>query len=138
MLGNIWRGTLGYIKYRGGESHYAFVMHRVSGLATLTFLSMHIFTESTVYFSPRLYESINAVFRQPLVMGAEIFMAFFVIFHGVNGFRIAYYDLFHPRLWAHPGGRESAHWVWIASFILWLPVLAILGYNLLHYGMGLI
>ena len=137
MLRNITRGASGYLIYRGGGAHYAFVMHRISGLATLAFLSLHIITESTVFFAPQLYEPINAMFRNPFVMSAEIFLAYFVIFHGVNGFRIACLDLLRPDLWASPMGIRSARWVWIVSFALWLPALAVLGYNLLRHGFGI-
>ncbi|MCC6499439.1 MAG: hypothetical protein IT313_04135 [Anaerolineales bacterium] len=132
MLHNIVNGVSGYIRYRGGIGHYAFVMHRISGLGTLTFLTMHILLESTAHYAPQLYNSLNAVLRSPAGLAAEIFMAFLVIFHGVNGYRIAYFDLFHPALWSHPSAPHSARAVWIVSFLLWLPACAIMILHGLH------
>ena len=59
MLKNILSGVSGYINYRGGAGHLAFVIHRVSGLGMLVFLSMHILLESTAHFAPQLYDKLN-------------------------------------------------------------------------------
>ncbi|MBL8049809.1 MAG: hypothetical protein JNM46_01180 [Anaerolineales bacterium] len=129
MIKNIFNGVSGYISYRGGASHWTFVMHRVSGLGTLLFLSMHILLESTAHFAPHYYDRLNAGLRNPFALVAEILLAFFVIFHGVNGFRIAYIDLFRKDLWSLPSGPKTAKATWIISFILWIPALIIM---LLH------
>lgn len=126
MISNIIHGVQGYIQYRGGAGHFAFVMHRVSGLGTLAFLSMHILLESTAHYAPHLYDELNAGLRHPVALFMEIIMAFLVIFHGVNGYRIAYFDLFRPKNWSHPVGHQSARATWIISFVLWLPALIIM------------
>jgi succinate dehydrogenase / fumarate reductase cytochrome b subunit len=126
MIRNVFNGVSGYISYRGGAGHLAFVMHRVSGLGTLLFLSMHIVLESTAHFAPHLYDKLNAGLRNPFALAAEILLAFFVIFHGVNGFRIAYFDLFHLDFWSPPSGPKSARATWMLAFILWLPALIIM------------
>ena len=41
----------GYAKYRG-RGHFAFLMHRISGLGTLAFLTIQSRTASTVFFAP--------------------------------------------------------------------------------------
>lgn len=121
MIANIISTVKGYILYRGGPGHFAFVMHRVSGIGTLLFLSMHILLESTVRFAPHLYDQLNAGLRSPVGLVAETFMAFLVIFHSVNGFRIAYADLFRPGMWDHPTGQKSAWATWVIAIILWIP-----------------
>lgn len=131
---NVKTALSGYAKYKGREGHFAFVLHRISGLATLVFLAMHIVTTATVYFASQWYERLIQVFRNPAVMLAEIVMAFFVIYHGVNGLRIAWFDLFRPDLWAVGTSRRSATTTLIIAFVLWLPALSIMGYNLLRYG----
>ena len=67
MLNKIINGVTGYINYRGGAGHLAFVMHRVSGLGTLLFLSMHILLESTAHFAPPLYDKLNTGLRNPSI-----------------------------------------------------------------------
>lgn len=120
------------IRYKGSVGHYSYMMHRISGLGTLLFLSMHILLESTAHFSPDLYNSLNAGLRSPVALIAEIVLAFLVIFHGVNGFRIAYFDLVHPELWTLPSAPPSARATWMISFALWIPALAIMVLHALH------
>lgn len=126
MVKNIISSVSGYIHYKGGVAHLSFVMHRVSGLGTLAFLSMHILLESTAQFAPHLYDKLNSGLRNPIALLFEVLMAFHVIFHGVNGYRIAYFDLFHPNYWTPPAAPQSARAVWIVSFALWLPAFAIM------------
>jgi succinate dehydrogenase / fumarate reductase cytochrome b subunit len=132
MFKNIYNGVSGYISYRGGASHFAFVMHRVSGVGTLLFLSMHILLESTAHYAPHLYDKLNSGLRSPVALVAEIFMAFLVIFHGVNGTRIAFFDLFRTDKWSLPSGPKSARVTWIISFLLWLPAVTIMLLHGLH------
>ena len=118
MVKNIVNGVSGLIHYKGGVAHYTFLMHRISGLGVLTFLSLHILLESTAHYAPRL--------QTPLGLTAEIVMALLVIFHGVNGFRITYFDLFHPDLWTPHSALHSVRATWIVSILLWLPAVAIM------------
>ncbi len=132
MFNNIVHGVHGYTHYKGGAGHLSFVMHRVSGLGTLLFLSMHILLESTAHYAPHLYERLNAGLRTPIALAAEILMAFLVIFHGVNGYRIAYFDLFHIDLWSLPAAPKAARATWIVSLLLWFPAFIIMLLHGLH------
>lgn len=132
MFHNIVYGVSGYIKYRGGAGQMTFIMHRVSGLGILVFLSMHIMLESTAHFAPQLYDTLNAGLRHPIALVAETIMAFLVIFHGVNGFRIAYMDLFHPEYLSLAIRPQSVRVTWIASFVLWLPAVLLMLLHTLH------
>ena len=132
MFHNIVCGVSGYIKYRGGAGQMTFIMHRISGLGILVFLSMHILLESTAHFAPRLYDILNAGLRHPIALAAETIMAFFVIFHGVNGFRIAYMDLFHPEYLSLPIRPQSVRLTWIVSLVLWLPAVLLMLLHALH------
>lgn len=125
MIKNIIHGVSGYILYKGGLPHYTFLIHRISGLGTLAFLSLHILLESTAHFVPQVYDQLNASLRTPAGLTAEIVMALLVIFHGINGFRIACFDLY-PNLWAPHSAIHSAQAVWIVSILLWLPSAAIM------------
>jgi succinate dehydrogenase / fumarate reductase cytochrome b subunit len=127
----------GYATYRGREGHYMFLLHRVTGLGTLLFLAIHIVDTSFVYFAPQLYPDAIALYRNPLFMLGEIALVFCLLFHGLNGLRIAIFDLFKPEWWGAETAHRSALWVLVGAIILWLPAAAIMGYNLLHFGLGL-
>ena len=126
----------GFAKYKG-KGFYAFILHRISGLGTILFLTLHITTTATVFFAPQWYDVLVEIFRNPIIMIAEIILAFFVIYHGVNGLRIAYVDLIRPDLWKKKPTSRLISAVFIVTFILWLPAAGILGYNLLKYGFNL-
>jgi len=123
----------GYAKYKGKGFH-AFILHRISGLGTIVFLTLHIATTATVFYAPQWYDILVEIFRNPIVMIAEIILAFFVIYHGVNGLRIAYVDLIRPDLWKKVPTGKLMSAVFGITFLLWLPAAGILGYNLLKYG----
>jgi succinate dehydrogenase / fumarate reductase cytochrome b subunit len=120
----------GSLRYRGRQGQIAFILHRISGLGTLLFLAIHIFDTATVYFIPRLYEHTIALYRSTLFMLGEIFLVFFVLYHGTNGLRIALFDLL-PRLWTEERQRRAFAWVLGISLLLWLPAAYWMGRNLI-------
>jgi len=103
----------------------------------MAFLTLHITTTATVFYAPQYYDVLVEIFRNPIIMIAEIILAFFVIYHGVNGLRIAYVDLIRPDLWKKKPTSRLISAVFIVTFLLWLPAAGILGYNLLKYGFNL-
>jgi succinate dehydrogenase / fumarate reductase cytochrome b subunit len=127
----------GLAKYRGGEGHWSFLLHRLTGLGTLLFLTIHILDTSTVYFFPSLYEHAINIYRStPFILG-EIALVFSVIFHGVNGARIAIFDLFLTHQWKAKAQRTSAVWTFIVAVLLWLPAAYVMVRNLLIHNFGL-
>jgi succinate dehydrogenase / fumarate reductase cytochrome b subunit len=119
--------------YRPREGMIAFILHRISGLAVLLFLSIHIVDTSTVYFFPQYYEKFMAAYRTPFYMLAEIALVAGVIFHGLNGFRIALFDLVLPSAWTIDRERFSVRLTILLAAILWLPAGLIMGGNFIGY-----
>jgi succinate dehydrogenase / fumarate reductase cytochrome b subunit len=120
----------GYARYRGREGQLSFILHRISGLATLLFLTIHILDTSTVYFFPSLYEHAINIYRLPLMGAGEMALVAGVIYHGVNGLRISLFD-WKPGLWNINTERKSVIFTIVLSFLLWLPVGLMMGYNIL-------
>jgi succinate dehydrogenase / fumarate reductase cytochrome b subunit len=119
--------------YRPREGMIAFVLHRISGLAVLLFLSLHIVDTSMVYFFPKDYEEFLAVYRSPVFMLLEIALVAGVIFHGLNGFRIALFDLVLPAAWTIDRERLSVRLTILLAALLWLPAGIIMGGNFIGY-----
>lgn len=126
----------GYVTYRGREGHISFLLHRITGLGTLLFLIIHIIDTSWAYFNPALYQEAIELYGQWYFMVQEIILVFCVIYHGVNGLRITYLDMFKPAGWNIPSQRTSARWTLTVSIVLWLPAAGIMGYHLLHDSLG--
>ena len=126
----------GLTRYNGREGQLSFILHRLSGLGTLLFLVVHILDTSTVYFFPSLYEHAIDLYRSTPFMLGEIGLVFLVIYHGVNGARIAIFDLFAPERWNIDTQRKSAKWTLGISILLWLPAAYIMGRSLLVNNFG--
>lgn len=136
-MDNMKRHLTGLARYRGGEGHISFILHRVTGLGTLLFLIVHILDTSTVYFFPQLYEHAIAIYRSTPFMIGEIFLVFSVIYHGVNGVRIAIFDLYFPERWATISQKRSALITLAAAVLLWLPAAYLMGRKMLIHNFGL-
>jgi succinate dehydrogenase / fumarate reductase cytochrome b subunit len=128
------RTTLsGYIRYRGREGHYSFLLHRITGLGTLLFLAIHIVDTATVYWMPSLYDHAIAIYRLPPFLLGEIALVFCVIYHGVNGLRIIYQDMVKPSSWTIRTQRRAARWTLALSILIWLPAAFIMFRTLLAH-----
>ncbi len=117
------------ITYRGGVGQLSFVLHRLTGLGILLFLVIHVVDTSTVFFVPSLYADAIAIYRSVPFMIGEIFLVFSVIYHGVNGARIAIFDLYLVKNWEIMTQRNSVKWTLAISILLWLPAAFIMGRN---------
>lgn len=126
----------GYVGYRGREGQLSFLLHRITGLGTVLFLTVHILDTSTVYFFPSLYSHAIDIYRTTIFGIAEMALVFCVIFHGVNGLRITLFDWF-PQFWKIRVERRWTVTAIVLSVILWLPLVIIMGRNLLINNFGM-
>ncbi len=127
----------GYLHYRGREGQWSFLLHRITGLGVLLFLGIHILDTATVFFAPQLYNDVIKLYQStPFGLG-EIGLIFCLFYHGVNGARIAYQDIFKPTSWTKEKERRSVMIAWSITLLLFLPSAAYMLFNLLHNNYGL-
>jgi succinate dehydrogenase / fumarate reductase cytochrome b subunit len=86
------------LRYRGREGQWLWVLHRISGLGILFFLVLHVLDMALVYFDVPLNETLIALYKTPLFSFMELALAVLLIFHAINGVRVALLDL-KPELW---------------------------------------
>ncbi len=127
----------GYVTYRGRAGQWSFLLHRITGLGVLLFLSIHILDTATVYFFPNLYGEVINLYRTTVFGLLEIALIFSLFFHGVNGVRIAYLDLFKPTDWTPESERRSALIALIVTLVLFIPSGGFMFYHLLVNNFGL-
>jgi succinate dehydrogenase / fumarate reductase, cytochrome b subunit len=127
----------GYIRYRGREGQLSFLLHRLTGLGTLLFLTIHILDTATVYFYPSLYDHAIDIYRTTLFGIGELFLVFSVLYHGANGIRISIFD-WKPNLWKIENERKWAIGILIGTIILWIPLAVIMIRNILIHNYGLL
>ncbi len=101
------------LKYQGGGPMLAWLLHRISGLAILLFVGLHVvasfFMQQT---GSDLATNINIIYESWIF---QILITFIVIFHALNGLRIAILDIW-PRFLVYQ--REA---LWLQWFIF-IPV----------------
>jgi succinate dehydrogenase / fumarate reductase, cytochrome b subunit len=101
--------------YRGGQPMTAWLLHRISAIGIVLFVSMHVFSGFFLYATTG--GSTNAIanaltnFYESLPV--QIFVLFCVLYHAMNGLRIVVLDMW-PGL--HRFKRE-AMWVQWALFL---------------------
>lgn len=131
MSAKVWMTNLAV--YRSGlEAQLSFILHRVTGLGILAFLLVHVLDTSTVFFFPSHYEHAIGIYQTVPFMISEIFLVFSVIYHGVNGARIAIIDLYLVKKWEIRSQLNSALWTFFIAVLLWLPAAFIMGRNVLE------
>ena len=87
------------LSYRGREGYRAWLFHRVSGVAIVLFLFLHILDTCLVGFGPAAYETFVAFYRVPAFRVGEVALAGACLYHGINGVRIILVDFWEkgPR-----------------------------------------
>jgi succinate dehydrogenase / fumarate reductase cytochrome b subunit len=109
-------------RYRGGNPMWAWMLHRITGVGIVVFVSLHIFASFFMQQTgSQLATVVNAVYESWIF---QIFIVFFIIYHALNGLRIAILDL-RPELMVY---QKQALWVQLFIFapVYGLTVLVII------------
>ena len=83
--------------YKGHESQWSFVLHRITGVAVILFLFAHVVDTAAVGWGPDAYNRITAAYENPIVRLLEYGLVVAVLYHSLNGLKITLIDFF-PRL----------------------------------------
>ncbi len=99
--------------YRGGAGQWAWILHRLSGVAILLFLAIHILDTGLVFW-PSAYDRVMQLYAHPVFRVGEVGLAAAVLFHALNGIRITILD-FYPEL---SGRQREFFYGVVALFVL--------------------
>jgi succinate dehydrogenase / fumarate reductase cytochrome b subunit len=78
--------------YRGHPGMLAWILHRISGVAVLVFLFMHIFETSMITLGPDAYNSALALYRAAWFKPLEFLLVAAVLYHAGNGIMVMILD----------------------------------------------
>lgn len=92
-VASIWQG----ITYRGREGHWAWLLHRVSGLGILLFLFLHILDIYLVGVGREIFEAFLFFYHSPVFKVFVLGLLFGVFYHAFNGVRIILVDFWPER-----------------------------------------
>ena len=107
--------------YRGREGQWAFYLHRISGIALVLYLLLHVFDISLVMYGPNGPFNRFLIFyhQWPFRIGLVLIIAG-VVYHALNGLRIILLD-FTP--WAIKYQRAMWYGVLGVTVAIGIPIL---------------
>ncbi|HLG75707.1 MAG TPA: succinate dehydrogenase, cytochrome b556 subunit [Ktedonobacteraceae bacterium] len=85
--------------YKGQSGMWSWLLHRITGLAILLFLLIHIVDVSMLGFGPEVYNKSVLLFDHWVVRLLSLALVGAVLFHAFNGVRIMVIDFWRkgPR-----------------------------------------
>ena len=119
--------NLAYKKEAGSK---AWILHRISGIALIAYLFLHIFSLSPLTQGEQAFNDKIKLYTSPVFMVIEWLLFAFVLFHAFNGIRIVLVD------WAEGAKYQKAlyTWCWFIGIILFLGM----GFIMFSYELGLL
>jgi succinate dehydrogenase / fumarate reductase cytochrome b subunit len=115
------------LAYRGGLPMVAWLLHRISGLGIVCFVSMHVVAAFFLYAAGGVTGTVaNALtdFYESVPM--QIFILFAMLYHGINGLRIIILDMW-PGLMRYNREAMWVQWALFLPMFLLPAILIILG-----------
>lgn len=110
---------VGSLRYRGDIGHWSWVAHRISGLAILGFLTIHVWDTANATFYPHVYAWSIDVFKHPFFGIGEVAVLGAVLYHAFNGVKITLLD-FNPGWWEHQ--KTASYIAWGLFLIIFVPI----------------
>ncbi|MFQ5957477.1 MAG: succinate dehydrogenase, cytochrome b556 subunit [Candidatus Brocadiales bacterium] len=82
------------VRWNFGTEVLSFTLHRITGVALVLFLFLHIWTLSSVFQGPEAFNKAVSKFDNPMGHMMEYTLLLAVVIHLLNGLRITLIDLF--------------------------------------------
>jgi len=115
------------LKYQGGGPMLAWILHRLTGLGILIFVGVHVLSSFFMQqIGTGLATSVNIVYES---WEFQIAVIFCVLFHAINGLRIAILDIW-PKLL--PFQKEA---LWL-EWVIFIPVYGLTIFILISHALA--
>jgi len=115
------------LKYQGGGPMLSWMLHRITGLGILAFVGLHVISSFFMQQTgSNLAAFINTIYEH---WAFQIFVAFFVLFHALNGLRIAILDIW-PKFLTY---QREALWL---QFSIFVPVYGLTVFFLIQQSLA--
>ncbi|MFM8944579.1 MAG: succinate dehydrogenase, cytochrome b556 subunit [Actinomycetota bacterium] len=110
--------------YRGSPGQWSWLFHRITGVAVILFLFVHIVDVSVVGWGPEAYEKVESVYANWVVRLLELGLTAAVLYHAINGVKIMIYDFWTKGARYYKQISVVSHAIFAASMV---PVTWIMG-----------
>lgn len=92
-------------RYRWFTGSFAWILHRVSGLALVLYLLLHIYSVSFLAQGSEAFNAVMKAYASPAFKIGEVLVWAAFLYHALNGLRVVWMDLgkgslFHKKLFA--------------------------------------
>jgi succinate dehydrogenase / fumarate reductase cytochrome b subunit len=104
--------------YKGQSGMWSWLFHRVSGLAILLFLFIHIVDISLLGFGPQVYNEGIAFFDTIVVRLLSLALIAAVFYHALNGVRVMVIDFWHKGTYYQKSMFAAVMVVTIIAFVI--------------------
>jgi succinate dehydrogenase / fumarate reductase cytochrome b subunit len=109
---SLWSG----VRYKGRQGMLNWALHRITGLGILLFVGTHVVVSFFgQQFGNDLAFAINGIYES---WQFQIFVYFSVLFHAINGSRVALMDLFPGLI------RYQKELIWL-QWLIFIPAYAL-------------
>ncbi len=96
--------------YQGRTGTWAWLFHRVSGVAIWAFVVLHVIDIYLVGGNPKAYDDLLSFYASPIGRVLETALGAALLYHALNGLRIIIIDLW-PAMTVHHRKLWWASWV---------------------------
>ena len=104
-----------------GVEGCAWVLHRLTGLALVAFLLVHLYTLSSVQGGEAAFDRAMKALERPLPKIGELLLLLAILFHGLNGLRLILINIL-PRV-NHKIMAYAVIAVSVAAVLISIPVI---------------
>lgn len=80
--------------YKGHPGQWSWVLHRITGVAVILFLFVHVVDTALIGWGPDAYEKVLHAYANPLIHLLELGLVIAVLYHSINGFKVTLIDFF--------------------------------------------
>jgi len=84
--------TVRSYRYSWGEGMWSHVFHRISGLALILYLSIHIWVMHYLQKGQAQYDRLMTLLNTPMFKVGEALLLGAILFHSLNGMRLVFMD----------------------------------------------
>lgn len=109
--------------YRWQTGMIAWLFHRITGLALVFYVTLHIWVVASLQLGSATFESTMRAVQSPVFRFLEVGLLFCVIYHALNGIRVIAIDFFgatekHVALFYVLMAIGGIFWVWGGSSMI--------------------
>lgn len=112
------------LEYKKHSGSWAWILHRITGLGLTVYILMHIIALMTLLKGEAAFNEEMALFSTPIFLFFEWLLGALVMFHALNGIRIALVDL----------GNGARYHKQVLTFVFVLGIIMIGGMGYLIFS----